>query len=192
MSPTGKTSKKIIDELLSSDERRVNKILLELHDHIYPKIRSYVLSNSGTAEDVADVVQDGLAALYGNCRRANFEVTSDIHNYLFGICKNTWLKKLSRKKRLPMSEFTDYDLKDEEADQNEEAQIALIADMMAEMPAECQKVLQWFYFNKLSMSEIAKRMNYNSEKVAKSKKYKCLQKLSSDVLNHPLLKELLS
>lgn len=187
-----KDSNQILSELSSTNERIVNRALLDLYDDIHPKMRSYVLVNSGTNDDVADVVQEGLAVLYGSSRKPDFLIKSDIHNYLFGICKNIWLKKLSRKKRLPTSELKDYDLKDEENNEAEEARIALIAKMMDEMPPECQKVLQWFYFDKMSMTEIANRMNYNSEKVAKSKKYKCLQKLRKDVLNHPLLKELLS
>ena len=45
----------------------------------------------------------------------------------------------------------------------------------------CQKVLRLYYFDKMSMVEIAKQLNFSNGDTAKTKKYKCKKELDKKV-----------
>ena len=184
--------KELVIELRCGIKSRVNKAILEIYKAIEPKVTHFVLRNSGTRADAEDLIQEGLATIYMLLRSSDFDLQTDVVAYLYGVCKNKWYKKIKKDKRLPLSEFRDYKVVEEEKDDREEEMIALIADMVCELSPECQKLLQSFYFDKKTMKTIAQELSYNSEGVVKSKKYKCMTALRKKVLDHPRLKELLS
>ncbi|MFO0265838.1 MAG: RNA polymerase subunit sigma, partial [Cyclobacteriaceae bacterium] len=41
----------------------------------------------------------------------------------------------------------------------------------------CRKVLMYYYFDEMSMQEIAEKLGFANTDTAKTKKYKCKQKL---------------
>lgn len=191
MSKSGPLSDTLIADLRSGDDRLINKAILYLYDQSKTQVRAYILRNSGRHADFEDVLQEGIAVFYSNAVSEEFLLKGSPKSYLFGICKNLWLKKLNRKSRLPLDTLEDYNVSDEVEDRHEDGQIALISEMMKELSMECQKLLTMFYFDKKSMMEIASLLAYKEGSVAKSKKYKCLQSLKSKVLSHPKLQELL-
>ena len=53
----------------------------------------------------------------------------------------------------------------------------IIAKCMDQLGDTCRKVLMYYYFDELSMQEIADKMGFANTDTAKTKKYKCKQKL---------------
>lgn len=181
----------ILKNLDSSDERVVNKAALSLYDAIHAQVMSFVLSNKGGKVDAEDVIQEAIAILLVNVQKEDFHITGSVKSYVYGICRNLWYKQLSKKGRLPLDELKDYSMSDEVEDDTEEEVIVLISDLIETLSEECQKIVALFYFDRLSMDEIARRMGYKQRTVAKTKKYKCIQALKKLVLGHPQLKEIL-
>ena len=48
--------------------------------------------------------------------------------------------------------------------------------MLKSIPEDCQKLLRWFYWDKMSMKDIAPAMGLKNENVAKTKKNRCMDK----------------
>ena len=66
------------------------------------------------------------------------------------------------------AEYTDYE-KDE--------RVNAIVKCVNSMGDTCRRVLTYYYFDGLSMNEIAERMEFSNSNTAKTKKYKCKQEL---------------
>jgi len=53
----------------------------------------------------------------------------------------------------------------------------IIARCMEQLGETCRKVLMYYYFEEMSMQEIADKLGFANTDTAKTKKYKCKQKL---------------
>ncbi len=134
-----------------------------------------VLKNSGTEEEAKDVYQEALLVFWQKASSGKLVLTSKISTFLYSICLNQWRKELDRKSRLSNEEvegeeFQDYDKK-------ESARI--INECIEELGETCKKILTYYYFDGLNMTDIAERLNFANTDTAKTKKYKCKKKLDS-------------
>ena len=77
----------------------VDRAFTVLYQEYYPTIRSFISKNSGSDQDAADIFQDALIVFYDKIRDENFELSCTIKTYVYSICRNLWLKKLTRKKQ---------------------------------------------------------------------------------------------
>jgi DNA-directed RNA polymerase specialized sigma24 family protein len=53
----------------------------------------------------------------------------------------------------------------------------IIRECIGQLGETCQKVLTYYYFDGMSMSDIADKLNFSSTDTAKTKKYKCKKRL---------------
>lgn len=192
MGISGLSNEDILVELRSQNNRRVDRVIMQLYDDVLPFVRNMVSGKQGLALDHEDILQEALAVLYQKAQVEDFAMSGSIKSYLIGICKNIWYKKLRSLNRLPLDELGNLQLSDEEIDETEEMQISLISSIIQQLTEECQKVLTMFYFEKRSMKEIAQMMGYKEETVAKTKKYKCITNLRKMVTSHPQINEIRS
>ena len=152
---------------------------------IYPMIRKMVISNSGREEDAKDVFQNALITLYENVKKDDFELSSKLSTYIFSICKNNWLKTLTRHetKKVSYNPEIDYRTEDEEIDE----QLLSSDDLsraLSDLGEPCMGILIDFYFHKLNMEEIAEKYEHNSAKTSRQQKYKCLNRLKKIAFNY--------
>jgi len=134
-----------------------------------------VLSNNGTEEEAKDVYQEALLVFWQKVVRGNLVLTSKISTYLYSVCLNQWRKELDRKSRLSSEEvdgeyFQQHDSKE---------RLKIVVECIEELGDVCKKVLTYYYFDGMSMQEIAKKMKFANTDTAKTKKYKCKKKLDS-------------
>ena len=64
----------------------------------------------------------------------------------------------------------------ETAQQEEEEAFAFLDKVLKSIPEDCQKLLRWFYWDKMSLKDIAPAMGLKNENVAKTKKNRCMDK----------------
>ncbi len=161
----------ILNRISSGDERML--------DHLYKKyyrlMTRIVLSNNGTEEEAKDVYQESLLAFWQKAVSGNLVLTSKISTYLYSICLNQWRKELDRKSRLIHEEV------DGEYHQGHEAKerLNIVLECINKLGDACKKVLTLYYFDGMSMQEIAKKMKFANTDTAKTKKYKCKKKLDN-------------
>jgi len=153
----------------------------EAIDYLYTKyyrmMLNMVLKNSGTEDEAKDIYQDALIVFWQKVSRNELTLTSKISTYLYSICLNLWRKELDRKKRLSSEEV------DGEVIQgnDKKERIKIMNECIDALGDTCKNVLKLYYFDRLSMGDIAKRLGFANADTAKTKKYKCKKELDKIV-----------
>ncbi len=151
----------------------------------FPVVKKMVLKNNGTTMDAEDIYQEALIILFRKVAENEFELKSSINTYLYSVCRNLWHDELRKKGRQWKTEYPakmnpaeEQDLKEllEKENLFRQAEWAVL-----QLGEKCRALLQLFYFQQLSMIEIARRLNFSSEKVAKNQKYRCIEKAKENL-----------
>lgn len=158
-----------------------NEALSTLYRISLPKIRKYILSNSGREEDVKDIFQDTIVIFYRHVKTGKFREDGDIDAFLFHVARNLYItyatRYMKRNVKAEMAEETDTSENIVQQLIREEKQ-QLIQNLFEDLGSTCSKLLKLVTFQKLSMKEIAEQMGFSNENVAKTKNYKCRQRLA--------------
>ena len=160
--------------LLANDE----KALQALYTANFYKAETFVIANSGSAEEAKDIYQEAFIAVWQNIKAGRFKAQngSSLEAYLFQIVKYKWYDylKVNRKMSLLPVEDTGFI----EAPYNEEEQhyIEKVEQHFKNLGEPCREVLTLFYFMKKNMQQIAACFSW-TEATAKNNKYRCLQRL---------------
>ena len=155
--------------------RQDNKILEYLYDAYFEMISDYLRKNSGTEEDVYDVLQESIVILYKQVREDNFELKTDLKGYFFGIVRNVWNVQLREKKRVTA---LDIDIVDE-GDQPDADQATLeriVSRSFILLKEDCQMIINLFMEGD-SYEDISRKMGLKNESYARRKKYLCKEAL---------------
>ena len=163
----------IFEQIKSGDE----KALGVLYKKYYRMMIHMVLSNNGTEQEAKDVYQEALVVFWQKAVSGKLVLTSKISTYLYSICQNLWRKELERKKRLSNEEKDSVEYQDFE----EKEKARIIRECIGQMDETCRKVLMYYYFDSLSMQDIADKLGFANTDTAKTKKYKCKKKLDEVV-----------
>ena len=141
--------------------------------------------------EAVDVYQDAIITLYENIVVGKYvqQDGSSIKTYLYAIGKNIFLKKLSLEKKVQDRVIPELSVQaDEDTEKKEtlmvedELRYDAVMQAFATLKEPCKSLLKYFYYQGLSMKEIAAKLNYKSEQVAKSQKVRCMKTLKSDAL----------
>jgi RNA polymerase sigma factor (sigma-70 family) len=158
--------KEIFERIQKGDE----KALEFLYKKYYRMMTKLVITNSGTEEEARDIYQDALIVFWQKATSGNLVLTSKISTYIYSICQNLWRKELDRKKRLSKDSPVTLDTDTAEKEK-------IIARCMDQLGETCKKVLMYYYFEEMSMQDIAEKLGFANTDTAKTKKYKCKKKL---------------
>jgi len=173
----------IIDGIRNQDD----KILNWLYDAYLQTVKKYVLSNSGSEEDVSDVFQDTIIVLYNQITSDNLHLTTDLKGYFFGIARNVWSAQLRKKQKTVELEI-DPPYEEESEEQNDPVLERVISRAFQKLKPDQQMVLNLFS-DGLSYEEIAVKMNLKNEVYARRKKYLCKEALLELVKDDPEYQE---
>jgi len=185
---------KIIEALKSSDDHEVNKIFRYLYRTYYGMALQFVRSNKGNESDAEDVFQDALVGFYQNVRKGIFRGDSSVKTYLYSMIRNQWLVRLKKNRRNIPMENPDFDATDAHFLQNEnpaKTLTELVDSMLEQVGDRCREILKLYYFDNLSMREIARLADFDNENSAKTQKYKCIQRIIRVIADKPELKKVI-
>jgi RNA polymerase sigma factor (sigma-70 family) len=160
-------------EILDRIARGEDKVLEYLYKKHYKMMLNIVLKNNGTEAEAQDVFQETLIAFWQKAVSGKLVMTSKISTYLYSICLNQWRKELERRKRLSYEEKEG----SEEQTMDDEERYKIVMKCIDELGDPCKTILTSHYFEGLNMTELAKKMNFANSDTAKTKKYKCKQRL---------------
>ena len=163
--------KELFERICQGDE----KALEYLYSKYYRMMTKMVISNSGTEQEAKDIYQDALLVFWQKSTSKKLVLTSKISTYIYSICQNLWRKELDRKRRLSSESKDGEEYQDLE--KKERAQI--MAECIGKLGDTCKKVLMYYYYDGMSMQEIADKLGFANTNTAKTKKYKCKKKLDS-------------
>ena len=142
---------------------------------LYPRIEKSILAQGGSKADAKDVFQEALIVFYRNLKKPDFKLTASIYTYLYAVSKYIWKDFKKQFKKNELYELKEFDLELFHS-VKEEKKYKTAEEAFIHMGKRCQEILQLFYIKKLPFKEIAQKLQFSSEKIAKNEKYKCLKK----------------
>ncbi|MEY3442082.1 MAG: hypothetical protein RLZZ519_363 [Bacteroidota bacterium] len=165
-------------ELLQGLRTGQQEAFQRLYQQHYPMVRYLVIQNSGSTEEADDVFQDGLLVLIDKLRMAEFKLTASLKTYLYSVCRNLWLKRLKDKGKTKLIDFeTPVDVADEVPEDTNEPVLQHLHVCLETIGDSCRKILERFYYFKMSMEEIAAELGYTNAENVKNQRYKCILRL---------------
>ena len=171
-----------------------DEVLDFLYKDTLPVVRNYVMVNSGTMEEADDLFQDAVLYLYNMVYDNKIPDIKNIGGFIFRAAKNSWINKAKKNRRkIPLEntyELVDYGVDSLSIIIDEEKQDALnsLFDKIGEV---CKQVMTMQVYQRLSMEEIAMKMNLGNANAAKAQNYRCKKKLAELVTQEPHILALL-
>ena len=161
--------REILDKIAKGDE----SALKYLYKKYYRMMTKLVISNNGSEDEAKDIYQDALIVFWQKVIGGQLILTSRISTYLYSVCLNLWRKELDRKNRLSHEEKDGAQYMDNDREEREK----IIHECIGELGDTCKKILTYYYFEKMSMQDIAEKLDFANTDTAKTKKYKCKKRL---------------
>jgi RNA polymerase sigma factor (sigma-70 family) len=176
---------KISDQQIISDIQQGNeKALVVMYKQNIAMVKNFVRKNSGTDEDVPDLMQDTVIAVWQNANKPNFVLSAKLSTYIMSIAKNLWYKQLRKKSRFTRIDESPVDVIATEPKSSFAMDSHIIKTFVNNLDETCRQLLSYFYFDELDNKYIAEKMGFANTDVVKSKKYQCFKKLEKDVKAH--------
>jgi RNA polymerase sigma factor (sigma-70 family) len=182
-------------ELQHAIQRGDNDLVLGyLYKTALPKVRTYIVNNSGTREEADDIFQDAVMILYKKMKDGQAAEIENVDGFVYLICKNLWVNRVSKlNKNIKIDNHIDY------IDQSIGILDGIISvekniafeKLFEQVGEKCKQLLVLAIYNKMSMEEIAQKMDFTSSNAAKTHHYRCKQKLAELVEKDEVLKSML-
>ncbi len=170
--------KKLFSFFRSGDNKEITKS----YDLYRKTFIPFVMNNFHIDETIAaDIYQESFLAIYRLVKDGKLsDLSVSLKTYLFQIGRNLSLKHIrDRKEHEDIENIPDME---EDSDLwNQQQEIAY--QMVLDMGEPCNRVLSLYYWQRKSMQEIAREMNYKNEQVAKNKKHSCFRSLKEKLLS---------
>lgn len=163
---------------------------------IYKKHKEYCFNFMKTMfddmDEIYDIYQDAVIVFYEKVISPSFNLSCSIQTYLNSICRNQVLLRLKKRNKQAfmrintgdedfLENITDwYD--DSDRIKNERVTILeVILTEMKESASKCYEILVRFFYQNQSMEKIADCMEYTNASNAKNQKFRCQEKLKSEM-----------
>jgi len=167
----------ILDLMRKGDE----EALVLLYRSNQRPITAFVTRNNGTSGDAEDMLQEALTVLWERVRTRQFEYTAKLDTFIFATVKNLWLRQLARKRREVLHAVDPEERSDNEPTALdgliETEQAERVRDALNQLGEPCRRLLVLFYWEELSMADIATHLGFANADTVKSKKYQCKKAL---------------
>ncbi len=159
---------------------KTDQVFKEIYERVFMKVKTMVSKGGGSFEDAQDVFQDAVIVFYKRVRTGAYEERTEVDGFIYAVSRNLWYSKVRRESRIEgMGE--EFDMVDEREDLSDalisKERESIVNRVFNELGDTCHKLLRCTFFEKLTMKEVAERMNFNNENTAKTKHYKCKQRL---------------
>ncbi len=166
---------KIIHQLQNGEHEKAFERLYRY----FPKMESYIRTNSGSKDEALDTFQDALIILYKKVQTLPADADIKVDGFLVNTCKLLWSNELRKKKVRQNSgdnllEYLAY--QDEiQAQIDKEEQFVKVESIIKNIGDKCKDILVAFYYKNFSMEKIAKEFGFKTIQSAKVQKFKCME-----------------
>ncbi|GEO02913.1 hypothetical protein AAE02nite_05770 [Adhaeribacter aerolatus] len=178
------TEEKILHELKNRNENTIRSV----YQANWPMILQMVKVNNGNEAEAKDLYQDSMLDFLEKVWEEDFVLTCKIKTFIYSICRRKWLYRLRGKvKFIDIETYTEVteiaiEIPEEATDLPDDNQIMNAINQLGE---PCKSLLIGFYYEKLTMEQLAQKLNYKSLNVAKQQKFRCKDRLKNAILNRP-------
>jgi RNA polymerase sigma factor (sigma-70 family) len=136
-----------------------------------------IIANYGTAEDARILFQEAVLIFIKEGQNPDFKLPVPPKIYLYALCRNLWLEKLEAQKipdwngtiNDPDKSIALFEINKKTTQKSIDSKYALLSETIEKLGPEGKELLISFYYKKMSIKDIAERMNCTTA-VAKIKK----------------------
>ena len=160
---------------LSTVEQR-EAFFLALYKKAFPGFARYVARMGGNLEAAQDIFQDTLVIYYEKVASARAEDIVNEKAYLLGIAKRLWLQYYkANSNNEPLNDFDMEAVAEEQADTNK------LLHYLSTAGQKCMELLKAYYYDHLTVGDVADLFGYSGTHSVTVAKYKCLEKVRETV-----------
>ena len=168
------------DEYFQAFLNSDNKLLTEFYDKNQKSFLQFVGKYQLDKDKRCDVYQDAFCTLWENIYKGKItreKLNVKLFSYLCGIGKNLVSKYVED---IIIDELDDGILKivDDRNDDDIERQ-EKVDEVIEQLKEPCKSIFNLYYFKHNSLTEIASKLGYKDVTVAKTQKYRCMEKVKS-------------
>lgn len=142
-------------------QNRDKQAFAELFDHFAPRLKSFMMRKSTSAELAEDLVQEAMIAVWTKAQ--SYEPSKGaVTTWVFTIARNLRIDRFRRDGNMPLTELGDYD-EPSEAPEGEELlgrkqEDGLVARALETIPREQREILLLSFVEDMPQSEIATKL----------------------------------
>lgn len=175
---TDSTDEKALLKGLAVNDRKSVETIYKL---FYNMVQSLILNNNGSADDARDIFQETVIVLYEKAKSGSFELNCQLKTYVYSVSRRLWLKKLQQQQKF-IPNITGLDetvpVEEEVESHNQlNSEFQVMEKALLHLGEPCRSLIEAFYLQKKSMTDIAGHFGYTNADNAKNQKYKCLMRL---------------
>ncbi|MGE8427865.1 MAG: RNA polymerase sigma factor [Sphingobacterium sp.] len=171
-----------MQQLINSNQTMDRQeLFMNLYKSTFPIVAKYISRMGGSLDEAKDVFQDALLVYYEKIHLTATPLNNTI-GYLFGTAKNLWLKRYGQSSpNLPL-DGVDIALITEESPSS-----TRLFRFLEVAGRKCLELLKSFYYDQMSLQEIADEYGYSGTRSATVQKFKCLEKVRESVKQKSLV-----
>lgn len=146
------------------------------YEELFPLAARYIQRRGGNLEEAKELFQEAIVIYYEKLMSERFQPEVGDKAYLIGIVKKRWLKY--NKQSTSTESLEHIDITEEKV---QKPLTQKLLQYLKQSGERCMDLLQSFYYEKLTMKQVADRYGYASEHSATVQKYKCLERVRDEV-----------
>jgi RNA polymerase sigma factor (sigma-70 family) len=159
--------------LLEPDVKVRRPDFVKLYKQVFPQVARYVAARGGSLDEAKDVFQDSLVILFEKLN-SDYPIVKTEREYLIGVSKNLWINRYRQKSKEQPLESS---IQDHELGAEHQVNSLRILRFLEKSGRKCMDMLQSFYYEKLTLEEIAQKFKFSGIRSATVQKYKCIEKV---------------
>jgi DNA-directed RNA polymerase specialized sigma subunit, sigma24 homolog len=153
------------------------EILTEIYRDAFPAAAHLIKRLGGRTEEAKDAFHDALLIYLERKATGTLNIQTSVKAYLLGITKILWLHSRNQYFTLLPEEVESFITEEQSTDEEEKR----VLDYILLAGQKCMQMLKAFYYDGLSLPEIASHFGFNGVRSATVQKYKCLQKVRTEI-----------
>lgn len=155
--------------------REVKKEISSLYKK-FPEVKRLLHSFGCDPTTAEDIFQEALIIYLRKKDESAFEFQLEPIHFIKQTCKFLWFNQ-ARKEQKQTIEVSENDFSDgSEPWMEKELLYKQLESALSKIGEKCRELLHLFYGLGWNMIDIAKKLDFRSDKVAKAQKYRCIQK----------------
>jgi len=183
-----------ISQVKNSQEERQSLISGIYHNvAIKSSIFNLIQKSGGEGNDASYIFDETIVQFVKTAfNNSSSTISGDLEPYLMGIARNLWYQECKKRKReISLPEVISHQTADDQPVAEEifltKERYSLLHNVLDKLRSNCRAVLM-HWANGFSMTEIAEKLGYQSEGMARKKKSQCLAELNDFLFQNPHIK----
>ncbi len=172
---------KVRDQLINGDQSYIENVFVESYEYATAYLKK---KKHASNEEAHDIYIDAIMIIRERIVEGSLTEVNNIRSFIVGVCINLNKELLYKKYKAESREqnvrelFYKHGYKTNENEKEDEKELKRICKIaISQLGEKCQKLLNMYHYEGLTMSEIAEIMGFASSNVAKTMKSRCFQKL---------------